>query len=181
MTDKKKSLFPGILLILLGISLFIRRMDPFYFNWDRIFPLVLLALGVTLFAEVFRNRRTGPLFWGVVLLVIGAFSLLRNYELVDFLYMADLGPVFLIALGLGFFALFVNNPRDWGVLFPSALFLFIGFTLGLRNLNFYFWDWDGLVEKYWPVVLIFIGVGLLTSGIVNQIQNKKDSEGEDEP
>jgi len=180
MTDRKKSLVPGILLILVGFSLFIKRIDPFYFNWDRIFPLILLVLAVTLFVEVHRKKRTGPLFWGVILLVIGIFSLLKNYEIVDAFYAEDYGPVFLIALGLGFLALFVFNPRDWGVLFPCALFLFLGFTLGMRSLQFYFWEWEGVIETYWPVVLIFIGVGLLTSGLVNQIQNKDNTPDSDE-
>lgn len=165
MTDKKGSLVPGILFIVVGLWLFARRfhfLSPYSFH---IYPILLLLFALFLFIETGRRRHSGPLFWGVVILIIGGFYSLRNYEIIPHFYLDEYWPIFLVAPGMGFFALFVFHPRDWGVLIPAVLFLFFGVGFSLQTFNGYFWEWERIMVTYWPVILIIIGLGIFLGGV----------------
>ena len=174
MAEKKSSLVPGVLFIVLGLWMFARRfpfLEPHSFH---IYPvLVILFAGFLLF-ETARRRHSTALFWGVVILVVGAFFCLRNYGIISYYYADEYWPVFMFALGLGFLALFIFRPRDWGVLIPAGLFLFFGGILSMRMFHGYFWRWEDIIEEYWPVVLIVIGIGVLAGGLLRP--SNRDAE-----
>lgn len=166
MVEKKGSLIPGILFIVIGLWLFARRFFFFTPYWIRIYPIILIFFAVLLFIETSRRNHSGSLFWGVVLLSVGGFFFLRNFAIIPYFYADEYWPIFLLSLGMGFIALFVLNPRDWGIIIPAGLFLFFGIGFSLHTFHTYFWGWERFIENYWPMILILIGLGVLIRGFL---------------
>ncbi|MBN2030072.1 hypothetical protein JW824_07475 [bacterium] len=170
MAEKKASLIPGVSLILIGLWFFLHQYFFFSSHWMRIYPFLLLFFALFLILETFRRNHSNSLFWGVVFFIIGLFFFLRNFGIIDYYYADEYWPVFLLAFGFGFLVLFLFNPKDWGVIIPASIFLFLGIGFSSRTFLGMFWGWDSFIEKYWPAVLIVIGLGILFQGF----QNKKN-------
>lgn len=173
MAEANRSLFPGIILISLGAIFLLNQLDVFYFRWWHLYPLVLLALAALFFFSVFTKNQKRAVFPGTVLLSLGLFFFLRNYGYFDldqdFWYVDELWPVVLIAVGLGFVALYLVKPQDWAVLVPGGVMIFVGAFFVLRNL--------GIVRRadfrdFWPI--IFIAVGLCI--VIKSLRKKKPPE-----
>jgi len=165
MVEKKGSLVPGILLIVIGLWFFARRFLYFTPHWIRIYPVLFILFGIFLFFETFRRQHSGALFWGVVFLFLGGFFSLRNFGIIPYFYADEYWPIFLLAVGVGFVGLFAFRPRDWGVLIPAFLFLFFGVGFSLHTFPGYFWGWERFLENYWPIILILVGLGVFVSGL----------------
>ncbi len=163
--EKKKSLVPGFFLIFIGLWLLSKNTRFMYNQWEYVYPCLILLFSALFFIEASRKNHTNTLFWAVTFLGIGSFFVLRNFGIVEYYYWDDYWPVFLISVGLGFLTLFVINPRDWGSLIPAALCLFFGFGFAMTNLFHVFWDFEIFIDAYWPVILIFFGIGLMLSGV----------------
>ncbi len=161
MDEKKRSLLPGFGMILGGVWLLSRRFFPGMIHWPQVWPVLLICLSVLLFVDAIQRRRSGSLFWAMVLLSVGLFFLLQRLELIPYFHSDEYWPIFLIAFGLGFTALFVYNPRDWGVLIPAGICFFIGLQTSSRTLQRYIWNWEHILSRYWPVLFIAVGIVLL--------------------
>jgi len=171
MADKKGSLIPGVLLILIGLWFLARRFIFFTSHWMQIYPLMLLFFAGFLIIETFRGHRSGALFWGITFFFIGLFFLFRNYGIIRYYYADEYWPIFLLALGCGFLALFILNPKEWGLVIPASVFIFLGIGFSLQTFNRLFWGWENFIDRYWPVILIIIGLGVLIDGF--QKRNSK--------
>lgn len=118
-----------------------------------------------LFVSIVGRRDKGAVFPGTILLLLGLFFFLRNYDLVPYRYVRDIWPMLLIIVGVAFLALFLTKPSDWGVLVPAAIFLFFGTVLLLNKLDVFYLDvWD-IVFDYWPIALIIIGAGIILGSL----------------
>ena len=166
MSERKASLVPGVLLIVIGTWIFLQRFFHLSFYWFRVYPVLLVLFGGFLIYHTFARRRSGGLFCGVVLLILGAFFFLRNFDFIPYFYADEYWPLFLVASGLGFVALFMFDPKEWGVLIPAGFLLFFGVGFSMRTFHGYFWGWDRFVETYWPAVLILIGAAVLVRGFL---------------
>jgi len=163
MNQSKTSYLPGIFLIILGGILLIHQLDIFYFSWSQIYPVIFLLLGLYLYASLFTRKSAGAVFWGTVFFLLGLFFSLRNYDIIDYYYMYDLWPILLLIFGIAFIALFILKPEDWGVLIPAGILLFFGSVFLLRNLHL--WQAQEIIEQYWPIILILIGLGIISKNI----------------
>ena len=76
-----------------------------------------------------------------------------------------LGPTLLfIAVGTGFFLMFLVAPKAWHTLVPAVVFLGLGAVMLMAQLGYvYRWDVEEVVHTYWPVALILFGGSLLLS------------------
>ncbi|MDZ7345284.1 MAG: hypothetical protein ONA69_00660 [candidate division KSB1 bacterium] len=153
------SIVLGVLCILIGIGLTADRFFAFEFGWMQIYPLLLLALAATSAVKLSPGHRPSAFnigFFGA----LGAFFFLRNYGLIDQLWLTQSWPVIILAVGIGFAVSFIYNPRDWGFLVPAVIFLGLGtlFILDSVALIRGLWDilWEGN-DRFWPIVLIVIG------------------------
>ncbi len=167
MSQRKSTIFPGVFLIMLGTILLLYKILPGYFGWRELYPLFLLALGLWLIIEALLPGRKdrGAVFPGTVLFLFGLFFFLRNYDFIPYYYVHEVWPIFLIILGLAFFSLFLVNPRDRGSLIPASLFLFFGVVLLLQKLDVIQWDFSDVFADYWPLILVFIGLGIIVSSL----------------
>jgi len=157
----RRSIAPGIILILMGGLLLLDKLGYYRLRWSTIYPLILLLLGVMFFSWVWRRGDKGAVFPGTILFLLGLFFFFRNSGLLPLYYLWEFWPVFLIIVGLAFVVLFIFKPHDWGVLVPGGILLFFGTVFLLNNIYYLPWRTRELVGTFWPVILIIIGIGII--------------------
>ena len=162
-SKNKSSIFPGLLLITIGLLLLINKLLPGYLTWRHVYPLVLLALGILMLLSAFSRSRKdrGAVFPGTILFLIGLFFSLRNFDLVEYYYVREVWPIFLIIAGVGFLALFLVRPEDTGNLIPAGILLTLGVLFLLKKLYLIDVELGEIIADYWPVILILIGANII--------------------
>lgn len=171
MSNHKSSLWPGVILIIIGALLLVNKLTDISFGWYQIYPVIFVALGIMFFVSVINRQNKGAVFPGTILLLMGVFFVLRNWDLVPYRYVRDVWPAMSAILGLAFLALFLVKPRDWGVLIPASIFLFFGGAIWLDKLDIIYIDiWD-IWRDYWPALLILIGIGIIVGSLTKQSNN----------
>ena len=160
MSEQKRSLVPGIILIGVGLWMVMDRMR-LDVHMDILFPAAMVLFSLFLFFETIRLKHSRTLFWGVVLFLIGGFFLARNAGWILYLYPDEYWPLFPLALGLGFVGRFVMKPSDWGVLIPAAILLMVGAVSVLEMLDIWWGSWHAVWRIFWPVLFIVLGTGIL--------------------
>jgi hypothetical protein len=166
MDIEKRKQFPvfGIFLILIGFGILFDRMNLFDFTWKKIWPIGLGLIGIWMTISAILYNQRGKVFGGSFIFLFGILYFLKNYDFISLRQDIFL-PALLLILGLSFFMLFVFEPRDWGVLIPSIIFIGLGLFITFTRLGyiFYYELWD-FVAIYWPLLLIIIGISMLISG-----------------
>lgn len=157
---KRRSLFPGLFLIFIGMVFLFRSLH--LFRWRDMWPLFLVGLGLLLFFSAFGKRDKRAVFPGTILILVGGFFFLwENYYLPW--YMDEVWPIFPFIVGIAFCVLFLFNPRDWGVLIPAAILIFISSVFFLDNFGTLPWSAWTVIGRTWPLILIVIGILILLS------------------
>ncbi|MDZ7265411.1 MAG: DUF5668 domain-containing protein [candidate division KSB1 bacterium] len=165
MSNHKSSVWPGVILIIIGALLLVNKLTEIPFGWPQIYPVLFVGLGIMFFGSVINRQNKGAVFPGTILLLMGVLFLLRNWDLVPYRYVRDIWPIMAVILGLAFLSLFFVKPSDWGVLIPASIFLFFGAAIWLDKLDIIYIDiWD-LWSNYWPVLLIIIGIGIIAGSL----------------
>jgi len=101
MNERKKlhfdsSIIVGLIIVAVGVFLLLDRFDvQIGFNPLDFWPLILVAIGLS---KLVQPRRSGDMFWGVVLIIIGGLFQLNNLGYIHF-WFGDLWPVMIIILG----------------------------------------------------------------------------------
>lgn len=172
MEKREKSFIPGVILIVIGSYFLLNRLGLFYLRWRSVYPIILLAVGALFLVAIFTKKDKGAAFPATVLLVLGLFFFLRNFDYLPFgFYLHDIEafwPIFLIAFGLGFVVLFFFKSEDWGLLIPGGVLLFFGVIFLLRAMGIFYWH--NFVD-YWPVILIAVGLGIVVSSLRKKPDN----------
>lgn len=161
--DRKRSLTPGITLILIGLWILLGNRLHDIVLWERIYPILILVLGLSLLADASFRRRTGPLFWGVFVICTGVFFLLRTYDVIPYMFFHEYWPLSLVSAGFGMAAVYVIYPHVMYRLILAVLF-------GLTGLALFSHTAYGVVnvipptEWIWPAVLMAGGLALIVRG-----------------
>ncbi|MBI4429677.1 MAG: hypothetical protein HY562_11225 [Ignavibacteriales bacterium] len=153
-------LFLGILFIVLGLALFLDRLNVVTFGSGRFVWTAVAAFGAVLIVLAFVRRNRKSLFWGNLLLFFGGCVALYHWHVIprgDFYIL----PLFSIALGLSFFTSYLYNPGNFVILVPATIFTGFGVV-------FYLWWWEyidwfdlrSFARTYWPLLLIALGLGM---------------------
>jgi len=174
MNKNNSTLLVGLIFILVGVGLLLDRVHLFNFGWVQIYPIIFLIIAALSFLNAAGGQRNSA-FWGGIFAVLGLFFLLRNFSIIPFFWFAEFWPIILIALGVGFIVLYIFNPRDWGVLIPGFILLFIGglFALGSMDvINDVFEFTFNILSIYWPLLLVLFGISL----ILNSLRTTKESD-----
>ena len=169
---KKSSLLPGLLLIVVGAILLLNKLLPDFLDWRNVYPLILIGFGILMILSASCKHKTdkGAVFPGTILFFIGLFFFLRNFGLVEYYYVREIWPIFIIIFGLGFLALFIAKPTDRGSLIPAGLFIFFGIFFLLNKLNIIDLElWEIFID-YWPVILIIIGGSIILGSVKKRRQ-----------
>jgi hypothetical protein len=152
-----RSFTAGAILIVLGILLLADRLDWPFPPFDHLYPFVFLALAALSATRIRGWGQREGVFGTFFFLTLGVFFILRNFDLIPYVFNA--WPIWLMAAGVGCVAVFVFVPKEWGILIPGSVLLLFGGAAFLREFDF-FYD----MSRYWPVILIAIGLGMLVKG-----------------
>jgi len=167
MATNRSSIAPGVILIMVGTLLLLDRLGIFAFGWFRLYPLLLLGIGLLFYGKLPRDR--GAVFPGTIFFLLGVFYVLRNYIFYRSYafpyYFEEHWPVYLIIVGLAFVAMYLFRPKDWGVLIPAGVLLFFGVMFFLNTYDYLGWHSWRVVGRYWPVILIALGVMIVVNSL----------------
>lgn len=151
--------FGGVVLVTIGVFLLLRAFEVIEFHWS----LYLIIVGAIFFIAAIRSSEKGGVFPGTILLLTGLLFYLRYNYIIDDSF-AYLWPVFPIIVGIAFFVLFVFRPNEWGLIIPGSVLLAVGFVFVAYNYDM--WDINPfwILYRYWPVILIAIGIKMVIDG-----------------
>jgi hypothetical protein len=137
------------------------KLEIFDLDWKKAGSILLALYGAYLAYSGFSVDSNKKVFWGSVFFFFGLFFFLETFELLNpeihFFW-----PVTLIIFGLSFLMLFVNHPSEFALLIPSITLIGFGTLFLMTNLGIvYTFDIWGGMEKFWPVILIALGIYLI--------------------
>jgi len=142
----------GIFLIILGA--FILIIQSGYVYWGNFWPFILIIGGMLFFFGFFLNRKNfGLLMPGSILLIIGVLFLYTSHN--HWHCMEQLWPTFVLAPGVGFLLMFLFAPKGNALWIPGSILVTLALIFYARFCCFF---------RYWPIVLILVGLYLIFSG-----------------
>lgn len=158
--QSKFSLF-GLLLITVGVLLLFRNLDIISLHFYSIFLPLVMLLGMIGVVQGFSSGKRGKIFWSTVVFLYALFFFLHSLDSIEvggYLFI----PVSLIIFGFAFLMMYLANVREWLILIPSLVLLGMG-SIFLLDVSGYI---DGreawyIVQQYWPIVIILLGLWLL--------------------
>ncbi len=177
MTKYKQVRFPilGIILVLIGTGLLLDRLGYVHFGWEKIIACGLMVYGAGLTLRAFFVEERGKVFFGTAAFLFGVLIFLSSLDLIvssPHLFL----PASLIIIGLSFIMIFVQDTKEWGVLIPGILLSGIGSVyifVKLGHLGFYMIT--RIVEVYWPLLLIAIGLSLLLRRSISEKSHAQET------
>ena len=141
----------GLFLILLGLLIFLIQFD--YFDWSDFWPLIIIGVGLLFLVGFFVNRNNyGLLMPAMILLIVG--TLFLYLERTTWTNMNHLWPIFILAPGVGFFFMYFFGPPNNNLWIPGTILIVI-------SVIFLAGEWT--ILRYWPVILILLGIYLIFS------------------
>lgn len=151
----------GSLLILVGFSLLLDRLDVVSLRWDKIFWVAGVVLGGFFAVDGLLRKKRGRTFWGSTLFFISLYFALLKSGIIE-RYDYPMVPVLFLAFGLGFLVLFFADTRETTLLIPAILFCGTGIVAILWWWEMVEWrDVRRVIETYWPLILILWGLALV--------------------
>ncbi len=162
---KKKSgeLVWGFFLVVLGIVFLISNLS--HVGMEKMWPVFPLAIGLAFIAGYFYEKKNyGLLMPGTILLVISA--LFFYCIIAGWWRMETLWPVFILAPGFGFLAMYLGGEKEQGLLIPAAILTAIGAVFLFVRVG---------LGDYWPMFLVLAGVLLILIPALTGRKKEADS------
>lgn len=152
-------------MVLLGVGGFFlaERFGLASFEPERLWPLILVAVGFSILLSALFSRTAAKVLPGMINLLLGGFFLLFTAGPLDYEQMATLWPVFPLVVGISFgFAFLASLGRKPGLLVPG----FVCFSVGTIGLAFTLTPLGSLFSMLgWPMILLSIGALFVLVGL----------------
>lgn len=158
---KKQNSLIAYILIGLGIYFLLRELRVPIFTDFYSWQTLLIILGIAFLLHSYRSGTHEHIFTGVLLFGIG----IHLHGVQHFDFWIDHWGVYLVIIGL---ALLFRYLKTRSGLLAGTLFLVIGMLLiySQQFNEYFFWidDAVSIVERFWPVLLIILGLVWLRRG-----------------
>ncbi len=153
--------FIAVALIVIGAVLLLDRLGVIRFGVELAFWSLVMVFGLSRVVLGFSRGTRGRIFAGTLMFLWGLFFLLRSADFLEF-RIGMFPAAFFLIFGIALLMMFLNNVREWELLFPALFLCGIGAALVLGELGYLdrYEVWDA-VRLYWPVALVVVGVALL--------------------
>jgi hypothetical protein len=163
-------LIPGLVLIGLGAWFLIRALGVNLPGIEALWPIFPTIVGLSIFVGwlVSSNKRGnhGMMIPAVINFLVGVFFFGFTFGIFRWPDMAILWPVFPLIVGVSFFVAWLfSGLRDWGMLVPASITGGVG-IVGLGFTVFGQVEAVSSLLKYWPVLLIGLGILVLIGGVL---------------
>ena len=150
------NLIGGVVIIAIGVLLLVAQ------NVDQVGQYVPLLVGASLMLGFVVTRQYGFLVPGAIVSGVGVGIVLVANDPTG-----TRGPLFLVALGLGFISIWVLGgvfqvpENHWWPIVPGGILLLIGAIAMLGEQARQYLD-------YWPLVLVVIGMALVARAVLRR-------------
>ncbi|HHM24103.1 MAG TPA: hypothetical protein ENJ23_03595, partial [Bacteroidetes bacterium] len=124
MSSQNRSIWPGIVLILIGALMLVRRLELVEFTWRDLYPFFFLLLGFWFWVRIFTDGNRRLAFPATFFTLLGIRFLARYYGHVWWLNMADSWPLLLIIFGLSLLVQYAFTPEKPEKFAGGLIFLF---------------------------------------------------------
>jgi hypothetical protein len=160
---KTSDIIIGIGLIILGLIFLFENFGYIEFDFKDVWPVFVLLAGLAFWLGFLKDRKNYGLIMPGTILII--YSLMFWYCTAEgWYYMTILWPGFLIGPGLGFFLMYLLGEKEKGLLVPATILTAIGILLLFRYSG---------VLRYWPVILVVIGIILILKSQFKSTKSEK--------
>jgi hypothetical protein len=151
----------GVVLILFGAALLLDHLRVVHFGFGLILWSILLVVGVVQVARGFARHCKGQVFWGTILFLFSLQFFLDNLDLIYASFRLFSAATLLI-VGAGFLMMYLSRLRDVYLLVPTLVLIGVGGALYLAGMGYVqYYDVWWLLKRYWPIVVILLGVTLI--------------------
>ena len=163
-------LIPGLILIALGVWFLVRALGFNLPGMDALWPIFPTIVGLSLFVGwLFTPKKRGNhgmMIPAVINFLIGVFFFGFTFGIIEWRDMAVLWPVFPLIVGVAFFVAWLfSGLKDWGMLIPGGITAGVG-IVGLAYTVLGQVETVASLLRYWPVLLIGLGVLILIGGVL---------------
>jgi hypothetical protein len=163
-------LIPGLILIGLGAWFLFRALGIDLPGMEAMWPIFPVIVGLSIFAGWLfaptKRGNHGMMIPAVITFLVGVFFFGFTFGVFEWGDMAVLWPVFPLIVGVAFIVAWIFSLfRDWGLLIPGG----ITAGVGIVGLGFtVFGQVEAVVSllRFWPVLLIGLGILVLIGGLV---------------
>lgn len=160
---KHQSIISYLLILLLFLILF--KITGFInIHNVELLGYVFILFGLSYVFNSFGNNRKGVLFTSTVIFLVGlVLFIISNFEIQQLSELII--PSSLMIVGIGILMIYIDGNQVTYILILSLLFIAVGIiitiTHGEITFHSFYSSFLRVTEKYWSVVLIFVGIFLL--------------------
>ncbi len=158
----------GALLVVIGVWSLLGALNVPWANMERLWPVVLIGGGAASLASGLRARprEPGSVWFGVTAILSGGLFLYVTIPgPARWQALGDLWPLFPIFAGLGWVAAWITDLRHTVPLVAGLVAIAIGAMFYLSKTGLIAWDPWALLQHWWPLALIVLGVASLTQAL----------------
>ena len=162
-------------LIIIGSLILLHQLDLIYMNRPNVLSIVFLALGLILFSKGWSHTEHKGILSGSFFILFGLAIIFMRMNFIPLNDAVGFGILFM-CLGLANFIYFAFRPKKANNIVFGLIYLIVGSPFILSYYYYIpYWEIENLFSTYWPVLLILVGFGLLTEGIVKNLKKNKDN------
>lgn len=156
---KKQNAFAAYLLIGVGAFFLLKQLKvPIltdFYSWQTL----LIIVGLALLIHSYTSKHYQNLFTGTIILGLG----IHFHGVSHYAFWIDHWAVYPLIIGIAFIVRFIHTKHG---LFPGLLLITIAIIM-IFSIQLPIWfNWIYIVidfiEKFWPILLIVLGIYLLT-------------------
>lgn len=153
---KRQGIFPGVLLVGVGLIFLLQNYNIPYINYIFTWPSILLIIGLAFLFQAYIGKDYHSIFTGVLLVGLG----IHFHGLQLFSFWPDHWAMFTIIIGVAFLFRYSKTKKDG--LIPGVILLIVS-LVSFMYIEFIdlFGSLFTYVENFWPVALIGAGIYLL--------------------
>ena len=170
----RKMLIAGSVFLVTGGALLLRTTGfltaPF-----AIWPIAVMFAGLFLLHRVFfKNGADSQIFYGIFLILVGAFLLVLNTGMLESDF-RQFWPLFMLFAGVSlfFFSLKKADSARLRMLIPAAAIIVLSLFFLLFSLQIVSISLRSFVIIWWPGIMVFAGITLIVFDIIINRGNRK--------
>lgn len=160
----------GLLLVAIGLWSLLAALEVPWASMERLWPLALVGGGAASLATGLRARprQEDGIWFGVTAMLSGSLFLYVTLGSAEWKDLSRLWPLFVVFTGLGWLAAWASHPRRIAPLMLGLLSVAFGAASYLARADLIAWNPWALLSRWWPLLLIVVGVAHLAQALARR-------------